>query len=331
MDVKEKEVSLFLDSGAHSLYTKKVINKYHKEGYSFYDTDEFWKYVDDYADFVKKHIKYLDIYANVDVIFNPELSWKVLKYLEKKGLKPLPVVHYGSDLKWLKKHIDEGYDYIGIGGIGQEVDVNTYYIWADRVFDKICDTEKRLPIVKTHGFAVTSVKLLFAYPWYSVDSTSWVLTGRFGSVYVPIRREDKYIYNENSLKICVSTQSPSTKEAGKHFCTLTNREREEVTKYFNLKGFKIGKSGDTFFVEKSYKIKKDEAKIPEALLSVNDKKEMKAGGFDRKVEKIIERGLCNDYKQRDELNIIYFLDLEKNMPEWPWAFKLLGTTKKFGQ
>jgi hypothetical protein len=47
------------------------------------------------------------------------------------------------------------------------------------------------------------------------------------------------------------------------------------------------------------------------------------------VETIIVPGLSNDYKQRDELNIIYFLDLEKSLPEWPWPFKLVKA-KGFG-
>jgi len=42
---------------------------------------------------------------------------------------------------------------------------------------------------------------------------------------------------------------------------------------------------------------------------------------DKIVEVIIEKGLCNDYMQRDELNIIYFLDLEKSFPKWPWPYK----------
>ena len=41
---------------------------------------------------------------------------------------------------------------------------------------------------------------------------------------------------------------------------------------------------------------------------------------ERTVEIIIEPGISNKYQLRDEMNIIYFLDLEKSLPKWPWAF-----------
>ena len=116
-----KKVDLFLDSGAHSLYTKEVMKKEHVEGYSFYESKEFWDYVDNYAQFVRENKSFLSVYVNVDVIFNPELTWKVQKYLETNHeLSPLPVIHYGADLKWVKRYMDD-YEYIRFGGLGQEV------------------------------------------------------------------------------------------------------------------------------------------------------------------------------------------------------------------
>jgi hypothetical protein len=32
----------------------------------------------------------------------------------------------------------------------------------------------------THGFAVTARKLMLAFPWYSVDSTSWMAPVQYG-------------------------------------------------------------------------------------------------------------------------------------------------------
>jgi len=53
---------------------------------------------------------------------------------------------------------------------------------------------------------------------------------------------------------------------------------------------------------------------------------------DSLVETIIEAGVCNDYRLRDEVNIVYYLDLEKHFPKWPWAFKLnqKESSKGFG-
>lgn len=35
----------------------------------------------------------------------------------------------------------------------------------------------------------------------------------------------------------------------------------------------------------------------------------------------MEAGVSNKYQLRDEMNILYFIDLEKSMPAWPWTFK----------
>src|SRR5262245_14430222 len=62
----------FLDSGAHSLHMK-----FRGSGSKFHETDAFWEYVDGYAAFVKEHEEEIDYYVNVDVIFDPEMSWRV--------------------------------------------------------------------------------------------------------------------------------------------------------------------------------------------------------------------------------------------------------------
>lgn len=310
------KISLFLDSGAHSLYTKQVIDKQHQSGYDFYDTDEFWEYVDNYAKFVKEHSKYIDVYVNVDVIFDPERSLVVQKYLEEKhGLSPLPVVHYGADPKWLKLCLEK-YEYIGLGGLGQEVDARQYVGWADQMWDIICDTPDRLPKCKVHGFAMTALRFMLRYPWYSVDSTSWVMTSRMGSIYMPRYRNGEWVYDEDSWKVTVSSRSPSRSDDGKHIDTFPKNAQEHIFEYLDMKGYKLGKSEFKTASSKKYKLEENEKWFG---------KELPDGT--REVEAVIEDGLCNNYKLRDEVNIIYFLDLEKSMPEWPWPFKAKGIKK----
>jgi len=86
--------------------------------------------------------------------------------------------------------------------------------------------------------------------------------------------------------------------------------KEEILKYFDHKGYVLGQS----------EFKTVEAK--EYELAENEKWNGKEQNGAREVEVIIEPGLSNDYKIRDELNIIYFLDLEKALPEFPWPFKI---------
>jgi len=148
----------------------------------------------------------------------------------------------------------------------------------------------------------------------SVDSTSWVMTGRMGGILIPRRSNGQYDYHKNPLKITVSSKSPAAKKKEAHFKTFSPVQQKIFKKYYKAKGFKMGKSSFRNENPDTYVLKKNE--------KWNKKKESI-------VETIIKPGLCNDYKMRDELNIIYFLDLEKKMKPWPWPFILKSRMKGF--
>lgn len=298
-----KSLRIFLDSGAHSIYQLLLKNK-EKEGYKH--SKELWKYIDNYAEFVKKNEHLLELYVNVDIIFDPEMTWEVQKYLEQNhGLKPLPVFHPGEDFKWLKLYLDN-YDYIGLGGVGQITKSYWMHTVGDPAFDLICDTKNRLPRCKVHGFAMTSPELMTKYPFFSVDSTSWVQYGKYGMIVVPRSKNGKYDYTKSPWALAVSTQSKKiTKEGTMHLDNLTNQYKKYVQDYLNEKGFILGKS-EFKNVHNLYKLK------------LNEHWADKSKGL---VEIIIEKGLCNSHELRDKLNLLYFFDLEKSIPEWPWPWE----------
>ena len=278
-----KPYTLFLDSGAHSLYTREVIKKKHQKGYAYYDTKEFWDYVDAYAAFLKKYKSSIDYYVNVDVIFNPEMSWEVLKYMEKKHkLKPVPVIHHGTSLSWVERHLKEGYELLGIGGLGQEVTSSVYTRWGDQVFDLICDNPKRLPCVRAHGFAMTSYPLITRYPWWSVDSTTWVKAASYGSIYVPKKTKGEFNFKRKPLgAIYMSQESPKSKNLPKHYWSLSPTEKRTIEEWILSIDLPLGK--------------------------------IKEG-------KIVEKGVFTNTRIRQTANLRYFELLLKSLPEWPWSF-----------
>ena len=302
MPETKNKVELFLDSGAFSAKTQGIeIN------------------LKDYIQFLKENESVIDIYANLDVIGDPEATWKNQQKMERVGLHPMPCYHYGEDIKWLKLYLEK-YDYIALGGM---VKVGTAQLiqWLDLLFtNHICDKDG-IPKVKIHGFGLTSLPLMLRYPWYSVDSTSWVVTGRMGSIYIPRYRAGEWLYDEQSWKIAVSNRSPSQKEAGRHISTLTPKQREILLNYIHIKGYVLGLS--TFHkVNQSHELAENERW---AEKKPADKTAL------RELEMIVEPGICNKYQLRDEMNIIYFLDLEKSMPAWPWAFQRKETQNGFFQ
>jgi hypothetical protein len=289
------KISLFLDSGAFSAWSKKI------------EIDIY-----EYIKFIKEHEQYIDVYAVLDNILDPEKTLKNQKIMEKEGLLPLPCFHFGEDIKYLEYYLNN-YDYIALGGMVpiSSKDLNE---WLDNLFKNfICD-KLGFPKIKIHGFGMTSLKLMLRYPWYSVDSTSWVMTSRMGGIYIPRYKSGRWIYDENSWKVSISTRSPNKSEAGQHINTFPEIQKIHIINYFSEKGYVLGKS-EFRFESAKYNLKKNEKWIGKII------------GGKREIETIIEPGLCNDYKLRDELNIIYYLDLEKHMPEWPWSFKAKGVER----
>lgn len=287
MKDKTNKVNLFLDSGAFSAWSKKA------------EIDIY-----EYITFIKENKKYIDTYANLDAIGDPEKTLKNQKIMEKAGLKPLPCFHYGEDIKYLKHYIKH-YDYIALGGM---VPISTPNLmqWLDYIFPTFLCDKKGMPIVKVHGFGMTSLKLMLRYNWFSVDSTSWVVTGRMGGILIPKRTNGIYDYSKNPLKITVSEKSPAVKKRHQHFKNMTPAQQKIFLDYFKEKGFVLGKS--------SFRPENPETYVPTKNERWNKRKE----GI---IETIISPGLANDYKMRDELNIIYFTDLEKNMKKWPWPLR----------
>jgi hypothetical protein len=286
----------FLDSGAHSLYNDHVLGKKGAARYAYYDTPDFWKYVDDYAAFVKKYAKGLDYYANVDVIYNPEKSWEALKYLEDKhGLRPVPVIHAGTDLKWVERHLKAGYDYLGIGGLGQETPKQTYTLWGDRLFDMLCPPPSRMPAVRTHGFAMTAYDLIIRYPWWSVDSASWAKAAGFGRLYVPHKRKGQFTFDVNPyLIVCsmsLSRVSRGSSSGNLHYSLLEKAERVIVQEWLDSIGIPLGK------------VDKD--------------------------GKTVEYGVLSEYNARAVANLKFFEAMCAGLPEWPWAFKVKGIRRGF--
>lgn len=274
---------LLLDSGAHSLYTLEVIQKAHKEGYAYYKSKRFKKYVRQYAEWVKAHEDELDFYVNVDVIFHPQLSWNVLKFLENEyGLHPLPVIHYGTPLRWVERHLDAGYDFIGIGGLGQEATRNAYVKWADKVFDFLCDYPDRRPRVRTHGFAMTSYMLMIRYPWYSVDSASWAKAAGFGQIFVPHKRNGEFVFDVEPYVIGFSWRSENTKLDGKHYLNLTKGEQKVVAEWLEQIEVPLGK--------------------------------VDLGG------KPLKYGVLSQYHARAVACVKFFDRLCQWLPKWPWPF-----------
>ena len=300
INIKNK-VKMFLDSGAFSAMTQGI------------EID-----INEYIEFIKENKSFLEIYASLDVIsvnakppdiHSAKASLYNTKIMVNAGLNPVPAFHIGEPFKYLEYYV-KNFDYIALGVAGNSGP--KLIKWMDECFSKyICD-KNGIPKVKVHGFAVTGLNLMRRYPWYSVDSTSWVITGRMGAILIPRFINGVYDYAVNPWKINVSSVSPGLKEKGNHINTITDMQRDILLQYITKKGYKLGIS--TFREEhQDYQLNIDKKWASKKPKNKNSK---------RMVETIVEEGISNKYQLRDEMNIIYYQDLERTFPKWPWKFKL---------
>lgn len=198
-------VKIFLDSGAFSAFTMGVD----------VDMKAYCRYVQENADI----IEVIDgsVCASVlDGIGDPLKTYQNQMAMEALGVRPLPCFHYGEDTRYLDHYI-ANYPYITIGGM---VPISTpqLYLWLDRIWEKHLIDGAGRPKVKVHGFGLTTMSLVERYPWYSVDSSSWVQTARTGGM---------MLYPE-ARALSVSDRSPSRKMEGQHIDTLSKPQREAI-------------------------------------------------------------------------------------------------------
>lgn len=287
----------FLDSGSFTVW-KNFAGPYFAEHpskgpFGYYATQSHREYLDAYAAFVKKYKAAIDHYSNVDVIPNPELTWRNQRYLEKEhGLTPVPVVHYKTDLKWLTFYIDRGYDFISIGGMVGSTAKPECRAWLDRAFGLICSGKDRLPRVKVHGFGVTNYALLWRYPWWSLDSARWTKAGAFGKLLMPHRRGGEWDFRTQPYEIVVSRDSQHGGVAGWKYQSLGPGEKRLVNDWLAEIGTAFGK-------------------------------------LDKKGE-VLVHGVSTSHLERKAANLLFYERLRKAIPEWPWPFKPPGRGAGFG-
>lgn len=229
--IKPSQFRFFLDSGAYSAWTRGTI----------IDLDE-------YCAFIKANIEHIDVYANLDVIpgvfgkmatevereVAAEQGWQNFLYMRSEGLDPIPVYHYGEHVRHLERMLDYGSDYIGIGGL-VGVPGPLRMLWLDRIFEMLTNEEGH-PLVKTHGFGMTSIPLIFRYPWYSVDSTTWLKITASGAVYLPAMVNDEFVFDRVPQTVTVSALNPKQKQAGKGGNTLSPVMRSILDRWLAICG-----------------------------------------------------------------------------------------------
>lgn len=207
--VRAEGLRLFLDSGAFSAFTKGI------------EVD-----IVQYCEFIKRNADIIEVASVLDAVGDPLKTWQNQQHMEALGAPALPCFHYGEDERYLEWYVDR-YEYITLGGM---VPISTpqLLLWLDRLWEKYLTDGAGRPRTKVHGFGMTSVPLMKRYPWYSVDSSSWVQVGSIGSIMHP-----------DFGVIAMSDKSPSRKQEGRHFNTLSHLEQSKLAHEIHRLGYTV--------------------------------------------------------------------------------------------
>ncbi len=198
---------VFLDSGAFSAFTLgKEID------------------LNAYCDYIKANADIIEFASVLDGIGDPLKTYQNQVLMEQQGTRPLPCFHFGEDERYLEWYV-QNYDFITLGGMVPHSTAENK-LWLDRIWPKYLCHPDGSPKIKVHGFGMTSIPLMKRYPWYSVDSSSWVQVAFRGGVIMP-----------EFGTIALSTNSPSRKDAGKHLDTFTEPQQAAVIQRIRDRGF----------------------------------------------------------------------------------------------
>lgn len=207
--IRRDEKKVFLDSGAFSAFTKGVE----------VDLEAYCRYIRDNMDII-------EVASVLDGIGDPLLTWQNQRRMEQLGTTPLPCFHYGEDERYLKWYVDN-YEYITLGGM---VPISTpqLKLWLDEIWKHYLTDSLGRPKLKVHGFGLTTISLMERYPWYSVDSSSWVQIAANGGILLP-----------DHGVISVSKNSPAAKQEGRHINTLPKPQQKAVAAEIEKLGFEV--------------------------------------------------------------------------------------------
>lgn len=200
--LREFNRSIFLDSGAFSAFTLGATIDIRK-----------------YAKFILANSDIIDVASVLDGIGDAQLTLDNQHQLEDLGVQVLPCFHFGEDVSYLERYLED-YDHITIGGM---VPIPNAQLlpWLDFLWANFLTDDKGWPLAKVHGFGLTAMNLVYRYPWYSVDSSSWVQSGAFGQVAT--------ITDKGTIRaIPMSEDSPAVHTMNQHYDNMPPYAQEFI-------------------------------------------------------------------------------------------------------
>lgn len=143
---------ILLDSGAYSAFTKgKHIN------------------VLDYIEYIRANRDYITSYISLDVIGDPRMTLLLFTFMRSAGLRPVPVIHYGEDLRLMDYYRMIGSSLlVALGGTVPVRDKRVVAAWC-------ADVKRQYPNIELHLLGSNSKAILHSGVLASCDASTWYI------------------------------------------------------------------------------------------------------------------------------------------------------------
>jgi hypothetical protein len=167
--------NVILDSGAHSFFAMNDLAVHGKKREKV--KVDVSHYHGAYMNFIEYNWDHISYFVELDVadVFGFEWVQKMRADYVKRGLyeKCIPAWHRVNGMEDFEAMLECPSRYIGLQGLRPNEPLLPYNSLLQRAYEAG---------VRVHGFALTNGKVLDKYPFYSVDSTSWLQGIMYGSL-----------------------------------------------------------------------------------------------------------------------------------------------------
>lgn len=168
---KHPNIKMMIDSGAHTFHAKE--EEYKNKPLSFWDD-----YLQRYVDFIRANRKY--IFSCVELDIAHIVGFDKVDYFREKYFEPLRnegilvcyVWHeYDGEKHW--REMCEKYDYVGFSLTNSNLN--------ERQITQMMNYARRCGAL-VHGFAVTRIDIMSKVPFFTGDSTTWLVGTQYGEL-----------------------------------------------------------------------------------------------------------------------------------------------------
>lgn len=213
---------LFLDSGAYSAWNSGKSIDLHK----------FCRFIHDNADAIE-FVSVLDVIGDAGATYANQVA------MERAGVRALPCFHKGEPGNACDYYASK-YEHITIGGM---VGTNRSVLirWLDEIWDRYLTDGAGNPKLRVHGFGLTDAEVMYRYPWYSVDSATWILAAKNGHI---LRRDGR--------QFSVSVQSNEQKRDRAGHLTLSPMEHQVLSDEIATNGYTLEKLETCHYTRSCY-------------------------------------------------------------------------------